>query len=82
MSATKYVKTSLDHIIVFCGEISHDYFRDMNIVSAGFISFEPDTDGSPRCTCYGDSFSLKLKSDKEDTFLANLQLFNKVILQR
>jgi hypothetical protein len=38
-----------------------------------FVSFGKDKSGNPTCTCYGESISLGLKSDEEDTKLARIQ---------
>lgn len=73
MNNVKYVRTFEDVIIVFCGLLNHDFFADTNPISAGFISFNDN-----QCTCYGESFSLKLKSLPEDTKLANRQLFGSI----
>lgn len=72
---TKYIKTGDNKIIVFSGALQHDEFRKFNPVSAGFISFGALGKYDPDCTCYGESVSLKLKSDEdEDTRLAKQQL--------
>jgi hypothetical protein len=46
----------------------------MNPVSAGFISFGINKDGNPTCSCFGESISLRLLSDEEDTEIAQHQL--------
>ena len=72
---TKYIKTKDKEIIVFGEIMVHSDFKDMNPISAGFISFGIDEDGNPTCKCYGESISLGLSSDEEeDTFLAQSQL--------
>ena len=72
---TKYIKTKDKEIIVFGEIMVHSDFKDMNPISAGFISFGIDEDGNPTCKCYGKSISLGLSSDEEeDTFLAQSQL--------
>jgi hypothetical protein len=72
---TKYIKTEDKEIIVFGEIMVHSDFKDMNPISAGFISFGIDEDGNPTCKCYGESISLGLSSDEEeDTFLAQSQL--------
>jgi hypothetical protein len=70
----KYIKTEDRSIIVFSPAIQHSDLRHLNPVSAGFISFGVNKDGNPSCTCYGESFSLGMKSEEEDTMLAKLQL--------
>lgn len=75
MTKTKYIKTKDKEIIVFGEIMVHSDFKDMNPISAGFISFGIDEDGNPTCRCYGESISLGLASDEEeDTFLAQSQL--------
>lgn len=70
----KYVITENDYIIVFPGLFNHSDFRHYNPKRAGFISFGVK-DGNPTCSCYGESFSLGLKSDPEkDTLIAKRQL--------
>lgn len=71
----KYIVTKERKIIVFSELFTHDEFKHMNPISAGFISFGVNKDGNPSCTCYGESVSLDLKSDPErDTKLAKMQL--------
>ena len=75
MGKVKYIKTKDNEIIVFGEIMVHSDFKDMNPVSAGFISFGINEDGNPTCTCYGQSISLGLESDEEeDTRLAQRQL--------
>jgi hypothetical protein len=75
MSKTKYIKTGDNQIIVFGELYQHSDFRKFNPVSAGFIFFNHDSDGMPDCHCYGESYSLQLKSDEIiDTKLARLQI--------
>jgi hypothetical protein len=75
MPKAKYIKTKDKEIIVFGEIMLHSDFRNMNPVSAGFISFGINEDGNPTCKCYGGSISLGLPSDEEeDTFLAQSQL--------
>jgi len=75
MGKAKYIKTKDNEIIVFGEIMVHSDFRNMNPVSAGFISFEINEDGNPTCKCYGESISLGLPSDEEqDTRLAQSQL--------
>lgn len=76
----KYIKTSNNVIIVFSELLQHSEFKDWNPVSAGFISIGIEkVEGyghyQPSCSCYGESISLKLKSDEEkDTALARRQI--------
>jgi hypothetical protein len=75
MARAKYIKTKDKEIIVFGEIMVHSDFKNMNPISAGFISFGINEDGNPTCSCYGESISLGLKSDEEeDTFLAQSQL--------
>jgi hypothetical protein len=75
MGKVKYIKTKDNEIIVFGEIMVHSDFRNMNPVSAGFISFGINEDGNPTCECYGGSISLGLPSDEEeDTRLAQRQL--------
>jgi hypothetical protein len=61
---------------MFTEPMNHSMFSDYNPVSAGFISMGVK-DGEFYCECYGESVTLKLKSDPEkDTKLANFQFFN------
>jgi hypothetical protein len=77
MSAAKYIKTRDNKIITFSAALTHSDFRDWDPISAGFISFGIKENGELGCSCYGDSFSLKLKSEPQDSRLAELQLLNK-----
>lgn len=74
MSRSKYIKTKNGEIIVFSEAMFHSDFRSMNPVSAGFISFGINKDGHPTCSCFGESISLRLVSDEEDTEIAQHQL--------
>lgn len=75
MARAKYIKTKYKEIIVFGEIMVHSDFKNMNPISAGFISFGINEEGNPTCSCYGESISLGLKSDEEeDTFLAQSQL--------
>lgn len=70
---TKYIKTKKKEIIMFGEIIQHSTFKNMEPISAGFVSFGLDSLGNPTCTCYGESISLGIKSDEEDTKLARFQ---------
>ena len=75
MARAKYIKTKDKEIIVFGEIMVHSDFKNMNPISAGFISFGINEEGNPTCSCYGESISLRLPSDEEeDTFLAQSQL--------
>lgn len=71
----KYIRTKNDDIIVFNDSIQHSEFKRFEPKSAGFISLSVD-DQEISCNCYGQSISLNLKSDPEDTALAQKRLFN------
>ena len=72
--STKYIKDKNNKIIVFSEDLMHSDFRHMEPKSAGFICFSTGKMNNPVCHCYGESISLRLKSDKEDTYLANVQI--------
>ncbi len=74
MLKTKYVRTKNNVIIVFSELLLHSDFKHCDCVSAGFISIGTDKNGNPDCTCYGESISLGLKSQIEDTELAKKQI--------
>jgi hypothetical protein len=71
---TKYIRTKNDVIVVFCELLEHSTFKNMEPISAGFISFGVNKQGNPSCSCYGKSVSLGLESNEEDTLLAQRQL--------
>jgi len=71
----KYIKTDQDEIVVFRHTIEHSEFKRWNPVSAGFIAFGADGKHEPTVKCYGESISLKLKSDEDvDSELARDQI--------
>lgn len=75
MLDVKYIRTKDDEIIVFPSSIYHSELKSWQPKSAGFISFGvSQKTGNPTCRCYGESLSLGLKSDEEDTLLAQRQL--------
>lgn len=60
-------------IIVFPESIRHDRFESFDPISAGFIEFlDNDT-----VRCFGESVTLKLKPNPDDSRLATKQLLNK-----
>ncbi len=74
MMQQKYVITDNDCIIVFPASMNHSDFKDFNPVRAGFIKIYINS-GGLAAACYGESVSLKLKSDpKVDERIANFQL--------
>ena len=66
----KYVRLDNDEFIFFPVTIEHSRFRGYRIISAGFCIF-----GENEVSCFGESYSLKLKSDSEDSKLATKQIF-------
>jgi len=78
----KYVVTEENKMIVFPELFNHKDFADWNPISAGFISIWVKMEKANNCsypiitcTCYGESFSLKLKSrPEEDARLAEEQI--------
>ena len=74
-SKVKYIITRDNDIIVFGETLQHKEFSHMDPIRAGFISFGINKEGNPTCGCYGESISLKLKSDPDlDTKIAKRQL--------
>lgn len=77
--STKYIRTKENKIIIFSALFAHSNFKMYNPVSAGFIRFFIDNDKNIICECYGDSFSLQLKSkEEEDSRLAQIQIVNSI----
>lgn len=67
----KYIRLSpYNQIIIFPEVIEHKTFSYMNPVSAGFCYVE---DG--KVNCFGNSVSLNLSSNPDDTFYATRQIF-------
>jgi hypothetical protein len=68
----KYVRLKeYDSFIFFSEIVEHSRFKNFNPVSAGFCYIS-----GKQVTCFGESFSLKLKSmGEEDTMLATKQVF-------
>ena len=68
MSRTKYIIKNYHTFVIFDDITSHaDMARDRGwnkdqLHSAGFVSFGVDDKGEPAVSCYGDSFTLKLKT--------------------
>jgi len=66
----KYVRTK-NNVIIFGAITSHDTFKYLAPISAGFCHVNKN-----EVVCFGDSFSLDLKSNpKEDSLEATKQLF-------
>jgi hypothetical protein len=74
--ATKYIKTKDKKIIIFSGLNAHSDFKNFNPISAGFLHFIIDDNNKIICQCYGESFSLGLKSNEEDSELIQRQMLN------
>ncbi len=75
MAQVKYIKTEHNQIITFSDLLQHSEFKHFNPVSAGFISISSSGKYDVICKCYGDSISLKLKSDEKiDSELARKQI--------
>ncbi|WP_346961283.1 hypothetical protein [Clostridium sp.] len=66
----KYVIFNNDDFIIMPNSMSHsDATKIGTPVSAGFCSI-----GKNGFSCYGESISLNLKADKEDSFILNMSL--------
>ena len=76
--ATKYIKTKDKKIIIFSGLNAHSDFKIFNPISAGFLHFLIDDNNNVICQCYGESFSLGLKSNEEDSRLAQIQIIQSI----
>jgi hypothetical protein len=69
MEKMKYVRLQeYDSIIIFPCVISHDDFCQFLPISAGFCYIT-----EAKVKCFGESISLKLKSDPDDSKLATKQ---------
>ena len=67
----KYVRLKeYNQIIIFNSILNHSDFITFNPISAGFCYI-----GINEVKCFGESISLKLKSDKQDSFFATKQIF-------
>jgi len=67
----KYVRLhEYDTIIIFNEIISHDTFKSLRVKSAGFCHIE-----GREVKCYGESYSLGLKSLDEDSQIATRKIF-------
>jgi hypothetical protein len=73
MPQLKYVRCKeFDTIIIFPEFLQHSDFRKFEPISAGFCQIQSD----PRkIVCYGQSISLGLLSQDEDSDLATRQFF-------
>ena len=67
----KYVKIDeFDSIIIFPDIIMHSDFRYLKPISAGFCYINEDS-----ISCFGESISLRLKTEPEDSEIATRQYF-------
>lgn len=72
----KYIRTSDNQIIIFQAGLKHSEFGHFNPVSAGFVRFGVDANGSMAYDCYGKSESLRLESAPDDSWLATRWIVN------
>ncbi|MDD3080026.1 MAG: hypothetical protein PHH37_13135 [Paludibacter sp.] len=71
MVQQKYIRLQKNNtFIIFPEHISHADFEFMHPISAGFCTFEQN-----EVKCFGQSVSLGLRADKDDSFLATLQIY-------
>ena len=70
----KYIKTRDGNIIIFSDAMNHSDFEQFNPVSAGGVFFYSNKDGDVFSSCFGNSFSLDLKSDKNDSNSVDFQI--------
>lgn len=69
MEKMKYVRIGeYNSIIIFPEIIQHSQFQKFSPKSAGFCYISPE-----KVVCFGESISLNLKSDPEDTKFATKQ---------
>jgi hypothetical protein len=73
MGYTKYIKTNDNKIIIFPETIKHAEFKSWKPVSAGFIIINTEN-GQSKVTCFGESISLDLKANDNDSILARKQI--------
>lgn len=67
----KYVRTgAYDNILIFDVTLEHSTFKFLNPISAGFCYVSNE-----KVECFGESISLDLKSNTEDSILATKQLW-------
>ena len=59
--------------IIFTEDISHDTFRHLNPTSAGFVSIA-FIDGKVSADCFGESWSLNIKSHPDDSAIVTKKL--------
>ena len=67
----KYVRLKQRDVIIILSEVlKHSDFKEMNPVSAGFCHISEN-----KVACFGESVSLQMKSDPEDSIIATNQIF-------
>lgn len=76
-SKTKYIVVDSgmsDDMHIFPSHLNHNNVADKiggRVISAGFLSIDPDKNGDVEISCYGKSISLNVDSRPEiDTYLA------------
>lgn len=71
MEKQKYVRLEeWNQVIIFPCVMEHSAFKHLNPVSAGFCYICKD-----KIDCYGESVSLKLNSDPDDSYYATKQIY-------
>ena len=78
MADMKYIKLKSGSIIIFTGDLSHfDIAADLggknNVESAGFVKVYPEKDAL-NVSAFGESYTLKVKSDPTDAVLIERRL--------
>ena len=69
----KYIKLQqYNEIVIFPCIVNHSAFKHLKPISAGFCHVDTN---NKVVHCYGESIGLSLKSDKEDTNRATMQIF-------
>jgi hypothetical protein len=66
----KYIKLEDNSIIIFPMIIQHSAFKELKPITAGFCYIYEE-----EVCCFGESFSLGIKADKNDSEIATRQIF-------
>lgn len=67
----KYVRLGkYNEFIIFPVTIEHSEFKRLNPISAGFCYIN-----NGKVNCFGESYTLSLKSEEDDSLLATKQIF-------
>jgi len=66
----KFLNNDHEEIIFFSECVKHHHFKSFEPISAGFAQFNGES-----VTCYGESVSLRLQTESNDTFVATKQVF-------